>query len=268
MTERLRDYDWDTEYVTSDGSDVEHLVKSFYTPALERSKTYDRAVGYFRSSTFELVKISMSNFAKNGGKMRIVCHPSLKEEDVQTIRRSRDSAEELIHRSVDADIKKALENPAEYSALQFLATLLEHDLLEIKVTYKPDADTQGIFHRKIGIFHDGEDFLTFGGSANETFMAWAHNEENITPHFSWEEGRDPARTERAVEDFEKLWDSRTPKFKTVELHEMTTEEIKKHSREDPDEAAENVALQNALTGAIQQCDDFLNKLNNETSDEG
>ena len=31
---------------------------------------------------------------------------------------------------------------------------------------------------------------------------------------------------------------------------------------------ENVALQNALAGAIQQCDDFLNKLNNETSDEG
>ena len=31
---------------------------------------------------------------------------------------------------------------------------------------------------------------------------------------------------------------------------------------------ENVALQNALTGAIQQCDDFLNMLNNETSDEG
>tara|TARA_E500000331_G_scaffold19855_1_gene17440 strand:- start:249 stop:455 length:207 start_codon:yes stop_codon:yes gene_type:complete len=30
---------------------------------------------------------------------------------------------------------------------------------------------------------------------------------------------------------------------------------------------ENVALQNALTGAIQQCDDFLNKLNNEESDD-
>ena len=26
---------------------------------------------------------------------------------------------------------------------------------------------------------------------------------------------------------------------------------------------ENIALQNALTGAVQQCDDFLNKLNNE-----
>jgi len=31
---------------------------------------------------------------------------------------------------------------------------------------------------------------------------------------------------------------------------------------------ENVALQNALTGAIQQCDDFLNKLNDDSSDEG
>ena len=30
---------------------------------------------------------------------------------------------------------------------------------------------------------------------------------------------------------------------------------------------ENVALQNALTGAIQQCDDFLNKLDNEESDD-
>ena len=31
---------------------------------------------------------------------------------------------------------------------------------------------------------------------------------------------------------------------------------------------ENVAFQNALTGAIQQCDDFLSKIGNEVSDEG
>ena len=31
---------------------------------------------------------------------------------------------------------------------------------------------------------------------------------------------------------------------------------------------ENVALQNALAGAIQQCDDFLKKLDDEESDEG
>ena len=31
---------------------------------------------------------------------------------------------------------------------------------------------------------------------------------------------------------------------------------------------ENVALQNALMGAVQQCDDFLTKLGNDVSDEG
>jgi len=31
---------------------------------------------------------------------------------------------------------------------------------------------------------------------------------------------------------------------------------------------ENVALQNALAGAIQQCDDFLKKLDDEESDGG
>ena len=31
---------------------------------------------------------------------------------------------------------------------------------------------------------------------------------------------------------------------------------------------ENVALQNALAGAIQQCDDFLKRLEDEISDEG
>ena len=42
------------------------------------------------------------------------------------------------------------------------------------------------------------------------------------------------------------------------------------ARQDDIEKAklENVALQNALTGAIQQCDDFLKKLNDEDGDQG
>ena len=31
---------------------------------------------------------------------------------------------------------------------------------------------------------------------------------------------------------------------------------------------ENVALQNALMGAVQQCDDFLSRLGNDVGDEG
>jgi hypothetical protein len=55
-----------------------------------------------------------------------------------------------------------------------------------------------------------------------------------------------ARREELVEDLNKV--------------RLRQEEIEKAR-------LENVALQNALTGAVQQCDDFLNKLNNEESDD-
>ena len=55
-----------------------------------------------------------------------------------------------------------------------------------------------------------------------------------------------ARREELVEDLNKV--------------RLRQEEIEKAR-------LENVALQNALTGAVQQCDEFLNKLNNEESDD-
>ena len=57
---------------------------------------------------------------------------------------------------------------------------------------------------------------------------------------------------------------------TSRREELVEDLTKVRLKQDEIEKAklENVALQNALTGAIQQCDDFLYKLNNETSDEG
>ena len=55
-----------------------------------------------------------------------------------------------------------------------------------------------------------------------------------------------ARREELVEDLNKV--------------RLRQEEIEKAK-------LENIALQNALTGAVQQCDEFLNKLNNEESDD-
>tara|TARA_R100001510_G_C7651680_1_gene209407 strand:+ start:2760 stop:2957 length:198 start_codon:yes stop_codon:yes gene_type:complete len=55
------------------------------------------------------------------------------------------------------------------------------------------------------------------------------------------------RKEKLIEDLE------TTKDKQQELEKMKLE---------------NVALQNALAGAIQQCDDFLKRLDDDISDEG
>ena len=55
------------------------------------------------------------------------------------------------------------------------------------------------------------------------------------------------RKEKLIEDLE------TTRDKQQEIEKMKLE---------------NVALQNALAGAIQQCDDFLKRLDDDISDEG
>ena len=57
---------------------------------------------------------------------------------------------------------------------------------------------------------------------------------------------------------------------TSRREELVEDLSKVRIRQDEIEKAklENVALQNALAGAIQQCDDFLKRLDDDISDEG
>ena len=55
------------------------------------------------------------------------------------------------------------------------------------------------------------------------------------------------RKEKLIEDLENTKN----KYQDIEKHKL-----------------ENIALQNALAGAIQQCDDFLKRLDDDISDEG
>ena len=57
---------------------------------------------------------------------------------------------------------------------------------------------------------------------------------------------------------------------TSRREELVEDLTKVRLKQDEIEKAklENVALQNALTGAIQQCDDFLKRLDDDISDEG
>tara|TARA_B100000700_G_C14775521_1_gene728788 strand:- start:40 stop:264 length:225 start_codon:yes stop_codon:yes gene_type:complete len=49
--------------------------------------------------------------------------------------------------------------------------------------------------------------------------------------------------------------------KTALLEDLT--KVRAHGADLEKQKLENVALQNALTGAIQQCDDFLSRLGND-----
>ncbi len=64
-----------TQYRTGESEPVE----DFYRPCLFHSTEYKRAVGYFRSSVFLIVGPATIEFARRGGRMRLVCSPCISD---------------------------------------------------------------------------------------------------------------------------------------------------------------------------------------------
>ena len=53
----------------------EEPATQFYRPCLLNATLYKRAVGYFRSSVYLVVGTSIVEFARRGGKIRLICSP-------------------------------------------------------------------------------------------------------------------------------------------------------------------------------------------------
>ena len=51
------------------------VIREFYVPALARSVTYDRGVGFFSSKWLELAAEGLAGLAENGGTARLVASP-------------------------------------------------------------------------------------------------------------------------------------------------------------------------------------------------
>ena len=87
-------------------------VSGFYKPCLEAAATYDRAVGYFRSSIFAIIGQPFVDFARRGGKARFICSPSITEEDADAIALGYLQREEAVERAIARDVDALLSDPA------------------------------------------------------------------------------------------------------------------------------------------------------------
>lgn len=138
------------------------------------------------------------------------------------------------------DIQDTLRNPDTLPVIELLATMIVAGSLEVKIAYNPTE--LGIFHTKVGIFGDREgSFVSFEGSPNETYMAWAHNEERFRVFRSWISGD----RERVSEDqvyFDDLWHSRRPRVVVRALPDVAEELLREHAQPDPQIAIERVRM--------------------------
>jgi superfamily II DNA or RNA helicase len=211
-----------TQYRTGENNPL----VNFYEPCLAQANQYDRAVGYFRSSIFIIVGNSLLEFAKQGGKMRLVCSPSITEQDAEAIRQGYVERETVIQESVKRDIDQIFSNAEVSDHARLLATLIKSETLDIRFAVRVSGI--GIYHEKIGIFQDASRHrVSFLGSANETWNAWhtEGNHESIEVFRDWVSQAEFDRVTSHAEHFGRLWNGLAPGVSTLPFPEVEKQRL-------------------------------------------
>ncbi|GGL03174.1 DEAD/DEAH box helicase family protein [Streptomyces flaveus] len=196
---------------------LNNIVKDFYVPCLRAGVRYDRAVGYFTSGSLAVASEGIDEFERTGGKMRLIASPNLRSDDVEDIARGyelRQVVERAIVREVEAI---SLLSDEKLDQLGRVGRLIAHGQLDVKIAVMRSQRGTGIYHEKIGTIRDSRgDFVAFTGSLNETASAFLDNFESIQVFFSWKE-EDARRATDIQQDFDDLWEGRTPNLEVLEF---------------------------------------------------
>lgn len=199
------------------------VVTDFYIPVLQKSKRYDRAVGYFSSGALIEITRGLSGLFKNNGVIRLIVSPNLSEEDIEAIAYGYKNKSEVIESRIVSIFDNEF-NIFEKKRLNLLAHLISNGLLHIKIALIEDCKGIGIFHDKLGIVEDTEgNTIAFSGSLNETANAFSHNYEAIDVFKSWT--NDGERVQSKVHNFERIWGNTAKNVVTYEFPDVALEKL-------------------------------------------
>lgn len=203
------------------------ILNTFYVPVLRNSVSYDRSVGYFRSSSLSAAARGMSRFVSGGGTVRLLVGAELTETDAEALQGNHEIPPGLAARLAAA---LATDSDIDRQRLAVLAWLVQEGRLQLKVAVPVGedgaylvGDQDPFFHEKIGVLRDGSGAgVAFQGSVNESATAWTRNFESFSVFTSWGE---PNHFEHWSSRFEQRWAGNVPGYRVLELPEAVREEL-------------------------------------------
>ena len=148
------------------------IAKDFYMPCMSIADEYDRAVGFFNSAIYALAWPSLKTFVTRQGKMRLICSPVMKADDVAAIESGYSQKQEAHNaEALREDIRYMLSTPYLHKPTVVLATLIALEVIDVRIAFmSARSQHRRLFHDKLGIFHDGfSNTISFKGSMNETW---------------------------------------------------------------------------------------------------
>lgn len=206
------------------------VINDFYVPILSNAVMYKRAVGFFNSAALYEMAIGLRHLVEKQGKMELIVSPRLTEEDIQSINLGYKTREEVIERALLRDFDEP-KSKTEFRKLNLLANLIAEGVLDIKVAFKINANSAGIFHEKIGIVIDSEgNKVAFTGSMNETYSGLLQNYESIDVFCSWRD-EDYDRVNIKENAFDNLWDNLDTAMEVIPFPKVAVERLNSYKVE-------------------------------------
>lgn len=211
---------------------LDSVAKDFYIPLLSQAVKYQRAVGFFSSSSLVEISKGISELAKNGGKIQLVASPYLSDEDIEAIKSGYAMRDQVVKEAIRREMTEG-KTPFEKARLNLLANLISDGVLDIKIAFTEDSDRMGMYHEKMGIITDAEgNRVAFAGSMNESATAMTLNYETIDVYCSWRDEED--RVIAKENAFASIWNDTEPNIKIIDFPELKQEIIEKYKRSVPD----------------------------------
>ncbi len=211
------------------------LAEEFYIPCMKNSQRYDRAVGFFSSSIFQMNWRGLRYFLKNNGLIRIVCSQHMQLKDVKIMTSTKINAQNDIHDGLIKEIDKLMENESGRAALVVFSYLISTERLKLKIAVPEsslNSSSLSIFHSKVGIFTDEVGSkVVFKGSSNESNGAFSKdgNAETVDVYCSWINPNESKRVEKECQNFENLWKNEFTGLRVFEFPEAIKQKILKIS---------------------------------------
>lgn len=206
------------------------VINDFYVPILSNAVMYKRAVGFFNFAALYEMAIGLRHLVEKQGKMELIVSPRLTEEDIQSINLGYKTREEVIERALLRDFDEP-KSRTEFRKLNLLANLIAEGVLDIKVAFKINANSAGIFHEKIGIVIDAEgNKVAFTGSMNETYSGLLQNYESIDVFCSWRD-EDYDRVNIKENAFDNLWDNLDTAMEVIPFPNVAVERLNSYKVE-------------------------------------
>lgn len=182
------------------------LPQDFYKEVLPKTIEYNRAVGFFSSSSFVELADGIKSLISNHGRMKLITSPRLNKDDIEAIEKGYRAKNDVYLNALKRDM--TIPNSIEESnKLNVLAEMIETGILEIKIAVTSTPSTS-MYHEKIGLFKDeNNNYIAISGSNNESENAISENFESFDVFCSWRDS-EKERVEIRKEDFDSLWDNK------------------------------------------------------------